>query len=216
MVFTILPVIADLRLELSLSFQGFLHLLRDSLARFLSVQELTCACLLHYLCTCKPGELAEPIRTVHDGVPTTPLSISQQEVTVCTHRIQTHKGKKWKSVRCKKSPTLHIIIINVQNKFRMFIIQNAVCHILHQATLSFSPSHQKANYRFPVLFRILQKTKRCVYCFHGNFAILLQGWRRLYKKQLTVNAYECICRKKYYGGLWFWINQSQLNICLFP
>lgn len=87
MVVTVLPVIADLRLELSLSFQGFLHLLSDSLACVLSVQELTCACLLHYLGTCKPGEIAEPIRTVHNGVPATPLSISQQEVTVCTHQI---------------------------------------------------------------------------------------------------------------------------------
>lgn len=80
---TILPIEADFSLVLLLALQSFVHLLDYILIGLGSMEEAAGASFLHHLSPNKAGQLTEPVRAVHDGVPMATLRISQEEVTVC-------------------------------------------------------------------------------------------------------------------------------------
>lgn len=60
-VLTVFPVEADLPLVLLLTLQSFVHLLDDTLAGLVPVEEAAGARPLHHLCPHKAGQLTEAI-----------------------------------------------------------------------------------------------------------------------------------------------------------
>ena len=79
---TVFLVELDLHLELRLPLQGLLNLRFLLLLRLLAEEELAGAPLLHDLGPREPGELAEAIGAVDDGIVDGNLGVAQDEVAV--------------------------------------------------------------------------------------------------------------------------------------
>lgn len=84
--FTIFPIETDFSLVLLLSLQSLVYSLGHALTGLGPMEKVAGTGFLHHLSPNKAGQLAKPIRAVHNRVAIATLSISQQEVTVCTEK----------------------------------------------------------------------------------------------------------------------------------